>query len=109
MGLNKDSLCWKCKTKRGAYYMHTLWECPMVFPLWRNVLEYVGAWSQRELGDKTVAPQLSKLAFRVLITGLITCARVILRCWKEPQTPTLKMMREQNQLNFRKRKQRKHF
>ena len=47
------------------------------------------------LGDKTVVPQMSKSAFRVLIMGLTTCARMILRCWKEPQTPTLKMWEDE--------------
>lgn len=34
-------------------------------------------------------------SFRVLITGLITCERLTLKCWKDPKTPTLKMWREQ--------------
>ena len=87
MGLIKDSVCWKCKTEQGTY-MHALWECSMVSPLWDNVLEYMGGWLECELprmprlcllGDKTMVPQLSKFAFRVLINGLVTCARLILK------------------------------
>ena len=80
--------------------MHALWQCPMVSPLWRNVLDVKSEWLECDLpsspklcllGDKTVVPQLSKFRFKVLITGLITFAWLILRCWKESQTPTLKI------------------
>ena len=42
-----------------------------------------------------MTPHRNKCAFRVLMTGLITCARIILRSWKDPQTPTLNMWRVQ--------------
>lgn len=88
----------------GRTYMHAFWECSKVCPLWRSVLDSMGKWLKCDiptsprlclLGDRTVTPHLNKCAFRVLKAGLITCARIILRCWKDPQTPTLNMWRVQ--------------
>lgn len=46
------------------------------------------------LGDTTEVPDLSKHKYRVVRTGLITCVRLILRCWRDPQTPTLNRWKE---------------
>ncbi len=101
--LINDSLCWKCKTTLGAY-LHAFGECPLVFPLWRDVLKFMGKWLKYYLpisprlcllGDRTVVPRCSKFAFRVLSTGLMTCAWIILRCQKEPRILTMKMWKEQ--------------
>lgn len=103
MKLIKDYLCCKCEAERGTY-LHAMWECPQVFPLWKNVLEFIGNWLQCILptsprlclpGDRTTVPNLNKFKYRILKSGLLTCARLILRCWKEPQTPTMEMWKIQ--------------
>ena len=45
--------------------------------------------------SSSVVPQFSKSAFRALTTGLTSCARMIGRCGKGPQGPTLKLWKEQ--------------
>lgn len=40
------------------------------------------------LGDRTVIPQLTKDTHTVLIVGLTSAARIILRHWKSPDKPT---------------------
>lgn len=44
------------------------------------------------LGDKTVRSTSNTFVFRILKTGLIMCAQVILRCWREPQMWIVHMM-----------------
>lgn len=103
MKLIKDDLCWKCRAKRGTY-LHAMWECHLVFPLWENVLEFIGNWLKCKLpasprlcllGDRTTVPNLNKFKYQILKSGLLTCARLILRCWKEPQTPTMESWKVQ--------------
>lgn len=48
MGLTKDDFSWKCKTEQGTY-MHALWECYMVSPIWRDVLDCMGQWLECDL------------------------------------------------------------
>lgn len=99
MGIGRNDLCWKCQIGRGTL-IHALWECPKVFPIWDSVLSYMQGWIPGTLpkspklcllGDKSEVPFLNKHIFRVLNTGLVTCARLILKFWKDPQTPTMKM------------------
>lgn len=101
--LIQDELCWKCKVERGTY-LHALWGCPLVFPLWKKVLEVIGIWLECILpisprlcllGDRTKVQNLNKFKFRILKAALLTCAHLILRCWKEPQTPTMEMWKTQ--------------
>lgn len=79
MKLINDDLCWKCKTQRGTY-LHAMWECTQVFPLWKNVLKVIGNWlgcilpiSPRLclLGDRTKVPNLNKFKYRILKSALI--------------------------------------
>ena len=102
MGIGRDHLCWKCQKAQGTL-MHAPWECPLVFPIWNNVLNYMQSWLSCNvpksprlclLGDKTEVPFLNRHSFRVLNTALLTCARLILKLWKDPHSPTLKMWKE---------------
>lgn len=103
MGLMNNDLCWKCGAESGTL-IHALWECSNIFPLWEKVIDYMSKSLNCELprsprlcllGDRTMVPLLNKYSFRILKTGLITCARIILRYWKEPQAPTLSMWKTQ--------------
>uniref|UniRef100_A0A3Q0S1N1 Uncharacterized protein n=1 Tax=Amphilophus citrinellus TaxID=61819 RepID=A0A3Q0S1N1_AMPCI len=94
--------CSNAEKQKGTL-LHALWECPRVSPIWNSVLSFTGGWLKFKLpesprlcllGHRSEVPQLDKAAFRVLNTGLVTCARLILMLWKEPRTPTLKMWRE---------------
>uniref|UniRef100_A0A3P9I561 Reverse transcriptase domain-containing protein n=1 Tax=Oryzias latipes TaxID=8090 RepID=A0A3P9I561_ORYLA len=102
IGISENDLCWKCHKERGTF-IHAIWECPLISRLWSKVLECIQGWIACELpksarlcllGDRKEVPLLSKTTFRVLNTGLVTCARLILKLWKEPQIPTLKMWKE---------------
>uniref|UniRef100_A0A3P8RWJ4 Reverse transcriptase domain-containing protein n=1 Tax=Amphiprion percula TaxID=161767 RepID=A0A3P8RWJ4_AMPPE len=102
MGISRNDLCWKCQKAQGTL-MHALWECPLVFPIWNNVLSYMQSWLSCNvpksprlclLGDRTEVPLLNRHSFRVLNTALVTCACLILKLWKDPHSPTLKMWKE---------------
>ena len=65
MGLVEDKRCWKCKRENGTF-LHAILECPVVFPLWKDVLRKLGDWLGQRipksplfclLGDSTLLPQ----------------------------------------------------
>lgn len=102
MGISKDDLCWKCQRARGTL-LHALWECPLISPIWNSVIKYMEGWLKSKLpisprlcllGDRGLVPDVHKAAFRVLNTGFVTCARLILTLWRIPQTPAFKTWRE---------------
>lgn len=97
VGLTNNDLCWKC-TKEMGTYLHVIWECPMVKPLWHSVLKYLEAWAGVTLpvsprlcllGDKTETPTLNRKAYSILMVGITTCLRIILRYWKSTTCPSL--------------------
>lgn len=97
MKLMPDNLCWKCKTEVGTY-LHCLWECSLVTPFWTKVLGVLSAWSGSEvpqtpelclLGDRSQMPNVTKGAFSVIMVGLVTASRIILRHWKTTVCPEL--------------------
>ena len=45
MGLVEDKRCWKCKRENGTF-LHAILECPVVFPLWKDVLRKLGDWDK---------------------------------------------------------------
>ena len=62
-----------------------------------GVLDFLEAWVGLSLpfsprlcllGDKTEIPQLTKSAHSVLMVGIASAARIILRYWKAPTLPT---------------------
>ena len=96
IGLISTNTCWKCKKEMGTF-VHLIWECSMVNPFWRRVLDFLEAWVGLSLpfsprlcllGDKTEIPQLTKSAHSVLMVGIASAARIILRYWKAPTLPT---------------------
>lgn len=44
MGLMANNLCWKCQTEIGTIMHPIIWECKLVNPFCKKVLEYVGKW-----------------------------------------------------------------
>lgn len=97
IGLTNNNLCWKCAKEMGTF-LHLLWECPMVEPFWRSVLKYLEVWAGVVLplsprlcllGDKTETPPLTNSAYSVLMVGITSAARIILRHWKSSTCPTL--------------------
>lgn len=102
MGIGRNDLCWKCQIAKGTL-IHALWECPVISAFWSSVLSYMQGWLSCNLpksprlcllGDKSEVPMLNKHTFRVLNTALVTCARLILKFWKDSHAPTLKMWKE---------------
>ena len=98
MGLINNDLCWKCGVEKGTF-IHASWECSKIL-LWEKVIDNMSKSLNCELprsprlrllGNITMVLLLNKYSFRILKTGLITCAQTILRCWREPQAPTLRM------------------
>ena len=84
-------------------HMNMIWECPMVYPFWCEVLEHLEKWvgftipPQPQLcllGDNTGLP-VNKYGFNVIKVCLVTAARILLRNWKVPRTPTLKEWEEE--------------
>lgn len=69
MGLIKDNLCWKCKKELGTY-MHAFWERPMAFPLWRNVLKYMGERLERELPRSPWGQDFGAAVKQILIQNI---------------------------------------
>lgn len=98
MGLMKDNLCWKCQNDTGSY-LHLLWECPMVFPFWKQVIKTIGEWLDKPLpespqlcllGDRSLLPpEVSKAESALALAGFISAVRIILRHWKSHVRPGL--------------------
>lgn len=83
------------------YEIMSLWE---IFHLWKKVIDYMSKSMNSEFHVTksmppwrclTVVPQLNKCSFRILKTGFITRARIILRCWRESPVTTLNMWKVQ--------------
>ena len=107
MGLTKDNKCWKCNREMGTF-LHALWDCSLVLPFWKAVLQKFESWLGQPLpesprlcllGDRSqMPPGLAKAVTGVMITGFMVAARIILRKWKSPHRPEvtewLKLMTE---------------
>lgn len=96
IGLINSSTCWKCKKETGTF-LHLIWDCAMVKPFWGKILKFLETWITVNLplcprlcllGDKSVIPRLTKEVHSVLMVGLASAARIILRHWKAPEQPT---------------------
>uniref|UniRef100_A0A9J8DBD8 Reverse transcriptase zinc-binding domain-containing protein n=1 Tax=Cyprinus carpio carpio TaxID=630221 RepID=A0A9J8DBD8_CYPCA len=58
MGLTNNNVCWKCQKDRGTF-IHCIWECPLIQPLWLQTLNILSKW----LGITIpLSPRLSHLA-----------------------------------------------
>ena len=57
MGLMKDNLCWKCMNVTGSY-LHLLWDYPLVFPFWKQIIKTIEDWLATPLPE---SPQLHLL------------------------------------------------
>ena len=40
MGLMENNHCWKCQKEPGTF-LHLLWDCPFVSPLWKQVVKCI--------------------------------------------------------------------
>ena len=67
-------------------------------PFWVKVVEVLSGWLGSAipltpelclLGDKSQIPNISKGAFSVIMVGLITASRIILRHWKTVERPDM--------------------
>ena len=70
MGLMKDNLCWKCMNVTGSY-LHLLWDCPLVFPFWKQIIKTIADWLATPLPE---SPQLCLLGDRSLLPPEISKA-----------------------------------
>ena len=57
MGLTKDNKCWKCNKEVGTF-IHALWDCPLIKPFWKAVLQHFKSWLRQPLPE---SPQLCLL------------------------------------------------
>lgn len=98
MGAINDNLCWKCQKEMGTF-LHCMWECSIIQPFWRIILEYLGNWVRINLpvsprlcllGDRSQLHNISGREFSVIMVGITVAARTILKHWKTPKTPGLK-------------------
>lgn len=96
IGLVNSNVCWKCKKETGTF-LHLIWECALIKPFWDTILKFLEKWIDVTLplcprlcllGDKTTIPRLTKEVHSVLMVGLTSAARIILRHWKAPEHPT---------------------
>uniref|UniRef100_A0A8C9ZN88 Uncharacterized protein n=1 Tax=Sander lucioperca TaxID=283035 RepID=A0A8C9ZN88_SANLU len=97
----------KCGKEVGTF-LHALWDCPTVRPLWEAVLKKFEGWLRQALpespqlcllGDRfPMPPGLAKSEAGLMLMGFIVAARLILRNWKSPNRPDitdwLKLMTE---------------
>ncbi|KAF7657710.1 hypothetical protein LDENG_00023230 [Lucifuga dentata] len=98
MKLMNNMLCWKCGTVTGTF-LHCVWECFLIRPFWAEVLEILSGWYGSKipltpslclLGDRSQMPNISKRAFSVIMVGVVTASRIILRHWKTTRAPHMK-------------------
>lgn len=97
-GIMNNNLCWKCQKDIGTL-LHCIWECPVIQPFWKTVLDNLSKWlgsgiplSPRLclLGDRSQIVNISSGEFSVIMAGTTTAARAILKLWKTPKAPELK-------------------
>lgn len=97
-GIMDNNLCWKCQKDIGTL-LHCIWECPVIQPFWKTVLDNLSNWLGRDiplcprlclLGDKTRALNTTNSEISVIMAGITTAARTILKHWKTPERPDLK-------------------
>lgn len=98
MKLLNDNKCWKCKTGLGTF-LHCIWECTLVAPFWVEVVDFLSEWCGSAvpltpvmclIGDRYQLPNIPKGTFSVIMVGLITASRVILRHWKTAVSPNMR-------------------
>uniref|UniRef100_A0A3P8PLM6 Reverse transcriptase zinc-binding domain-containing protein n=1 Tax=Astatotilapia calliptera TaxID=8154 RepID=A0A3P8PLM6_ASTCA len=90
MKLMADYLCWKCKIEAGTF-LHCFWECSLIAPFWKKVVTLLKGWSGLEvpltpelclLGDRSHIPRIHNNIFTVVMVGLVTASRIILRSYQ---------------------------
>lgn len=86
MGLINNDLFFKCGAESGTF-IHALWECSKILPLWEKVIDYLSKTLNRELPR---SPRLCLLGDRTVVPLLDT----ILRCWKEPPSSHTKYVED---------------
>lgn len=77
--------------------IHALWDCPLLIPFWRAVLKKFEDWIGQSLPksaqfcllvDKSFLPKgPPKAEGRLMMTGFVVAARIILCKWKSPHRP----------------------
>lgn len=98
MSAIKCKWCWKYQRDIGTFF-HCNWECQIIQPVWRIILEYLSNWlgntlpvspRLRLLGDRTRIHSISAGEFAVIMVGITAAARMTLRHWKTPKSPAIK-------------------
>ena len=98
MGLIDNDCCWRCQREKGTFF-HCIWECDLLQLFWRGVLKVLGDWMGKDLpvcpqlcllGNRNSVRDINQVEFGILITGLITASRIILKHWKSTMLPELK-------------------
>lgn len=97
-GIMDNNMCWKCQKDIGTL-LHCIWECPVIQPFWKTIVGNLSNWLGRDiplcprlclLGDRAQALNITNGEFAVIMTGITTAARTILKHWKTPERPELK-------------------
>lgn len=88
-------LCWRCNTQTGTL-LHIFWECPVLTPFWRQVLEIIYKLTYVSLQDNPAAiflnltPVSSKRYRKSLLKHLLNAARACVpSVWKQRSPPTV--------------------
>ena len=84
--------------KATGSYLHLLWDSPLVFPFWKQIIKTIGEWLTTALpespqlcllGDRSLLPpEVSKAESALALAGFITAVRIVLRHWKSQIRPS---------------------
>ena len=93
MKLMADNSCWKCKNEVGTY-LHCFWECSLV------LVFGLKSWTFWVHGLVQRSPRLQNCVYwetdlqcwtsqkeSIVVVGLVTACRIILRHWKTTKCP----------------------
>lgn len=107
MGLINSNLSWKCRRDIGTF-SHCIWECPVIQPFWRTILEYLSNWLGKTLpvsprlsllGDRTQIHNISDREFSVVMVSTTVATGIILRHWKKAKIYWTKRMGKYDEEN----------
>uniref|UniRef100_H3AJN3 Reverse transcriptase zinc-binding domain-containing protein n=1 Tax=Latimeria chalumnae TaxID=7897 RepID=H3AJN3_LATCH len=88
--------CWRCGTERGSL-LHMLWACSKLQHYWTQICTFLGSLVKIDAVDNPLAcvlgvgirgTKLPKGEIRFVKMALVTAKRVILRHWRQVDSPT---------------------
>lgn len=87
----KNNHGWKCGHSVGTF-LHLMWNCHLVALFWTRVIQNLDKWLGQPIPYSTRVCLLgmSKAQAGLAVAGCIMAVRLVLRNWKNSDTPSFK-------------------